>query len=143
MIAMIAMLLTAALWLIAAVHLYWGVGGVWPALDGQSLSRMVVGTRGINRMPSPVACQTVALVLAAAGLLPLIAVGLLGAPWPQWLTTLGLAGGTTVFLGRGIASYTPAFRRLAPDEPFATYDKRLYAPLCLLLGAGFLILLFR
>jgi hypothetical protein len=104
---------------------------------------MVGGFKDSERMASPFACHAVAGVLSVAGLLPLMAAGFLSAPWPDWLTFLGLTGCALAFLGRGIAAYTPAFRRLVPEEPFATYDKRLYAPLCLFLGAGFLILLFR
>ena len=42
-----------------------------------------------------------------------------------------------VFLGRGIAGFTPAWRRLTPEQPFATLDVRYYSPLCLAIGTGF------
>ena len=44
------------------------------------------------------------------------------------------------FLGRGILGYTPWWRARHPVEPFATLDRRNYSPLCLWVGAGFLIL---
>ena len=52
------------------------------------------------------------------------------------------AGIATVFLARGVAGYVPAWRRLQSAEPFTTLDRRYYAPLCLALGTGFLIILF-
>jgi hypothetical protein len=139
----LALLLAAVLWLIAALHAYWGAGGRWPGADERSLARTVVGSKGIERMPPPAACHGVAVVLLAAGALPLLAVGLAQAPWPSALTFAGLAGCAFVFIARGIIAYIPAFRRFGPEEPFATLDKRLYAPLCLALGAGFLTLLLR
>jgi hypothetical protein len=45
-----------------------------------------------------------------------------------------------VFLGRGIAGFTSAWRRLTPEMPFARLDVRYYSPLCLVLGAGFIVL---
>ena len=42
-----------------------------------------------------------------------------------------------VFLGRGVAGFTPAWRRHTPEQPFATLDVRYYSPLCLAIGIGF------
>lgn len=141
MITIVAFVLAVTLWLLAALHAYWGSGGHWPGIDERSLARMVVGSKGIERMPSALACWAVAAVLVLAGLLPLAAAGLIGVPWPSAMTLLALAGCSAVFLGRGALSYIPAFRKFGPEEPFATYDKRLYAPLCLALGLGFIVLL--
>lgn len=136
-----AILLAVTLWGLAILHAYWGVGGRWPGADERSLARMVIGSKGIEHMPSAGACFAVTFVLTAAGILPLMAIGWVSAPWPSWLTLVGLSGCAFVFIGRGAMSYVPAFRKFGPEEPFATYDKRLYAPLCFALGAGFLFLL--
>ena len=45
-----------------------------------------------------------------------------------------------VFLARGVLGYTAGWRARFPTEPFATLDRKNYSPLCLVLGAGFLIL---
>ena len=45
-----------------------------------------------------------------------------------------------VFIGRGILGYTAGWRARFPTEPFATLDRKNYSPLCLWIGAGFLIL---
>jgi hypothetical protein len=139
----LALLLSAALIAIAAVHVYWGIGGHWPATDERSLARTVVGSAGIERMPSGAACFAVAAVLSAASLLPFMAVGVIDPPWPRVLTLAGLVGCGMVFVGRGVMSFVPALRRFGPEEPFATYDKRIYGPLCLMLGAAFFTLVWR
>ncbi|TIX64206.1 MAG: DUF3995 domain-containing protein, partial [Mesorhizobium sp.] len=45
-----------------------------------------------------------------------------------------------VFLARGIAGFTPWWRRLAPEQPFARLDVNYYSPLCLVVGLGFAFL---
>lgn len=129
-------LLSAALVVIALVHLAWAAGVTWPFASERDLARAVVGTRGIERMPAPDLCALVAAALLAAAAWPWL--GGLGA-----LRPLGLAALALVFLARGGASYVPALRALGPEEPLATYDRRLYGPLCLALGAGFAVLLLR
>jgi hypothetical protein len=52
---------------------------------------------------------------------------------------MGLIG--AVFLVRGVLSFRPFWRRMTPQEPFATYDRRYYGPLCLALSAAFFVLL--
>ena len=46
---------SAALIVIAAVHLLWALGFWWPIKDEAALARAVVGTKGIDRMPGAVA----------------------------------------------------------------------------------------
>ena len=131
------------LWLIAALHVYWGFGGLWPAVDAGALARTVVGARGVQRMPSLTACATVAAVLIGVGTWPLLVVGVLPPVWPCWLlvaTGMAIAG---VFLARGCAAYWPVWRRRVPEEPFATLDRSLYGPLCLALGLASLTLLWK
>ena len=45
-----------------------------------------------------------------------------------------------VFLVRGALAYTSFWRRLTPQEPFATLDRTRYGPLCLAIGLGFVVL---
>lgn len=130
----VAILLTMATAVIALWHVAWALGVTWPFGNERDLARAVVGSPSIKRMPGTASCLAVALALAAAA----------AWPWAGGLGVLhpvGLAGLASVFLARGAASYVPPLRRLAPEEPFATYDRRLYAPLCLTLGAGFAALL--
>ncbi len=137
----LALLLSAAVSTIAALHASWGLGHHWPAGSPAHLAKAAVGTHGITRMPPPRQCFAVAVLLAGVASWPLFAVGLLAEAWPRWLTLLAGAGIAAVFLGRGVAGYTSAWRQRFPEEPFATYDRLAYSPLCLVLGAGYLAIL--
>lgn len=139
---LIALAMTAVLTLVAGLHVYWGIGGVWPGSDRLTLARSVVGFRGVKVMPSASASLAVAACLVLAALWPSALAGLFATPFEP----AGLVAGSVllalVFLGRGLAGYLPAWRRLTPEEPFATNDRRWFSPLCLALGAGFLFLAF-
>jgi hypothetical protein len=128
---------------LAGIHLYWAVGGVWPGTDQKSCARAVAGFRGIARMPPPAAGMAVALALfAAAGLALVLSGGPESTPASSLILLLGV-GAAIVFLGRGIAGFTPAWRRLTPEMPFARNDVRWFSPLCLAIGAGFVLLTIR
>jgi Protein of unknown function (DUF3995) len=140
-VLLLTFLLPLVLFAIAALHAYWGIGGRWPGHDELSLARTVVGNKDIKQMPSSAACFGVTALLAAVGLWPLFMAGVLPSFWPHWLMVLAGWGFVIVFFARGVAAYVPAFRRLAPEEPFASLDRKIYAPLCISLGFGFLFLL--
>ena len=136
----LAFALSAVLLLITALHAYWGIGGIWPGKDAASCAHTVAGFRGVDEMPSPAASFAVAACLGLATLWPLALEGVFASPFPKEglaATALLIA---LVFLGRGIAGFTPWWRRLTPEQPFARLDQRYYSPLCLLIGAGFAIL---
>ena len=136
----LAFVLSLVLLLITALHVYWGIGGIWPGTDAKTCARAVVGFRGVDEMPSPFASFAVAACLALATLWPPALEGVFATPFPrQGLAATALLIGL-VFLGRGIAGFTPWWRRLAPEQPFARLDQRFYSPLCLLIGLGFAIL---
>ncbi len=143
MITLLAVVLWIVLAAIAVLHAAWGLGSHWPCESEAVLVRTAGGTPGATRMYPPSSCFLVAALLAGVSVWPLFAVGVLPEAWPRWLTVLAGAGIALVFLARGVAGYTPAWRRLQSAEPFATLDRRYYAPLCLALGTGFLIILFQ
>jgi hypothetical protein len=122
--------LTAAIALtaVALLHAAWGLRLWWPVRDEAQLARTVVGRPGILRMPGPGASFAVALALAV------MAAWLLAAPdgLPGRIGTALIAA---IFLLRGLAPWTSAFRRLFPEQPFATLDRRVYGPACLAIGA--------
>jgi Protein of unknown function (DUF3995) len=141
-IALLAMALASVVCGIAVLHAAWGLGSHWPAGSAEALAKSAVGTPGIRRMPGPASCLTVAVLLAGVASWPLFASGLLPEAWPPpWLTQIAGAGIVAVFLGRGIAGFTRAWRQRFPEQPFATFDRRYYSPLCLALGAGYLVIL--
>jgi len=139
--SIIAAGLTVILWALAALHVYWGDGGLWPEKDAMALARRVVGAPGVTKMPGRTACFAVALALFIAGLWPLDITGIVPVFVSIELSFLAGYVLVAVFLLRGVAAYLPVFRRRFPEEPFATNDRHLYGPLCLLIGAGILFLL--
>jgi hypothetical protein len=143
MITPLAIVLWITLAAIATLHAAWGFGSHWPCKSEEALFRTVGGTPGAKKMYPASACFAVAALLAGISAWPLFAVGLLSEAWPRWLTLLAGGGIATVFVARGVAGYVPAWRRLHSSEPFATLDRRVYAPLCSLIGAGFLLILLR
>ena len=125
----LAVILSAILLSIAALHVLWGIGYWMPINEEAALARAVAGFAGIEKMPGPVPCAlvAVALLMAAASLW-----------WPHGLwRTCAMALIAAVFLLRGLAPFTIFWRKLTQVEPFATLDRRYYGPLCLALGLGF------
>ena len=133
----VAALLAIPLLAIAIAHLLWGVGVMWPIRDQKLLARTVVGFPGIERMPPRYMSLAVGLLVLAACVIGFSVAdhdsG--GAP----LTLLALAVGL-VFLARGAVGYTAWWIARTPTEPFRRFDRKTYSPLCLILGAGFLLL---
>lgn len=125
-------ILTCTLACIACLHLMWAIGFWIPIKDEEQLAKAVVGSRGITRMPGAVACAVVTLALAFATVLPHLA------NYPG--RSVLMLGISVVFLARGVATYTPQWRRRVPEEPFASLDRSLYGPLCVAIGIGYLTL---
>ncbi len=140
MIAGLAVSIFVVLTIVALLHAYWAFGGRWPGHDEPSLARMVVGSKGITAMPARGPTLAVAVVIFLAGVVALARADLVPVPLPPMLQSVAVTALAVVFLGRGIASFTPWFRASQSEEPFATLDRRLYGPLCLALGTGFAVL---
>ena len=134
---LVAALVFVPLLAIAIAYFVWSVGGTWPIRDRVLLARTVVGRPGVTRMPPRIMSFGVALAILAAGIVALsLADDSAGGIWLTIIGTLLAAA----FLGRGAIGYTAGWRARFPEEPFATLDRKNYSPLCLALGAGFLIL---
>ena len=137
MSTIIAILVFLPLLTVGLAHLFWALGTTWPIQSEALLAQTVVGRPGITRMPNRLITGLIALLLFAASV---IAIGLADpAEGGLSRTALGLLL-AIVFLARGIVGYTPGWRTRYPTEPFATLDRKNYSPLCLWIGAGFLIL---
>lgn len=128
-------LLTCVLALIGLIHALWGMQ-IWvPIRDEERLARTVVGAKDVTRMPGMIPC-----FLVVAGFCVMIV-----AVWTNHmiLSRIILLGACAVFLGRGAIAYTAFWRRVTPEQPFATYDRKYYGPLCIAIGAGIAIVLLR
>jgi hypothetical protein len=143
MTAAIAIALASLLAVIAGLHAYWGRGGLWPAATEDELVATVIGNAQAKRMPSSGLCLLVALAIAVTAIWPLLLIWVSDAAALRRLILLGGFAIMAVFLLRGVAGFLPAWRRLHPREPFASYDRRYYSPLCLLIAAGYAVLLLQ
>jgi hypothetical protein len=136
----ISTILFVVLMVIAALHAYWGVGGLWPAASERELIDTVIGSPGFVRMPPAWMTFIVVALLLIAGALALSASGVLPLGW-EWLARIGAGGVALVFLARGVSGYwLPMRPGIELTEPFATLDVTLYSPLCLALGLGFAVI---
>tara|TARA_R110002124_G_scaffold114535_63_gene269908 strand:- start:17268 stop:17699 length:432 start_codon:yes stop_codon:yes gene_type:complete len=133
----LASLMFVLLLAISVAHLMWSIGQTWPIRTEKLLAQTVVGTRDIQRMPPRLLSFAVALAMLVAGILALSLADHDSGGLP--LTLLGLPLAAT-FLGRGIVGYTSWWAEKTPESNFRLNDRRVYSPLCLLLGAGFLAL---
>lgn len=126
---------------IAALHAYWGLGGLWPGTTVQELIDTVVGDPRLSVMPPPLMTLIVAGLIFCAGCIALAMTRLL-AIGPVWLARIGVIVLAAIFILRGLLGFFLNWRGIEQTEPFATYDYLYYSPLCILIGAGFLILAF-
>ena len=134
MITAIVSLMFLALLTVSMAHLAWSFGLTWPLRDEKLLAQTVVGTAGIERMPPRLMTFAVTVFLVVA-----MVVGTALGDHDSGgigLTLAGLAF-ALVFLGRGIVGYTGWWAARTPEPSFRFNDRRVYSPLCLLLGAGF------
>jgi hypothetical protein len=135
MIAGIASLVFIPLLAIGFAHLVWAFGSTWPVRSEDLLVRTVIGRPGRTRMPRLLSALIAVGVLAAG----VIALSLADPAVGPVILTLGGAL-AVLFLVRGVAGYTSAWRQRTPVEPFRSMDRKVYSPLCLALGAGFVFL---
>jgi len=136
MIAGIAALTFIPMLAIALVHLLWAFGFTYPAKTEEILAKTVLGYKGVSRMQPKMLSLGMAVAIMAAGIWVLA----LSDPDPNLVLTAGGIILGLVFLGRGVIGYTKWWRDLTPEEPFATFDKKLYSPLCLGISLGFFIM---
>lgn len=126
-----------ALLAVSTAHFLWSIGMTWPIRGEKLLAQTVVGTRGIERMPPRLASFAVALATLAAGILALALADHDSGGLPLTLVGLPLAA---IFLARGFIGYTAWWASKTPEPSFRLNDRRVYSPVCLFIGAGFLVL---
>jgi hypothetical protein len=128
----------AALMALAGLHVYWGLGGLWPGRTEADLVARVVGLpRGA--IPGFWPCLAVALALSSAAYIVAVRQGAPRLGLPEVLWTLGYWSVGTVFLLRGVAAYAPRVFSYAIGTPFYDLNRYYYAPLCLAMAAAMAI----
>lgn len=134
---LIAAFMFIALLAIATAHFIWSLGKTWPIRQEKLLAQTVVGFRGVERMPPKMASFGIAVLTLGAGILALALADHDSGGLPLTLTGLPLAA---LFLARGLLGYTTWWVEKTPEPNFRLNDARVYSPLCLFLGAGFVAL---
>lgn len=133
----LASLMFVLLLAVSVAHLLWSMGQTWPIRDEKLLAQTVIGFRDVERMPPRLTSFAVALATLAAGVLALsLADHDSGGPL---LTLVGVLL-AAIFLARGIIGYTAWWADKTPQPNFRLNDRRVYSPLCLLLGTGYVVL---
>lgn len=115
----------------------WSIGRTWPIRNEALLAQTMIGSPGITRMPNRLLLFVLSLLMLAAGVAALAVADHDSGGW--WLTVIGAAL-ALLFIARGVLAFTAGWRARFPTEPFATLDRRNFAPLSFWIGAGFLIL---
>jgi Ca2+/Na+ antiporter len=136
----LGLLLTVIVGAIALLHGYWAAGGLWPGRSQAELAAIVVGRPGMRRMPSARLSAVVTVMLAGLAAWPLLLSPLVACYLASQLAAVGTVLVAAAFLVRGVAGYTPFMASRHSAEPFARYNRSLYSPICLLVGAGFVVL---
>lgn len=126
-----------ALFAVSIAHLLWSFGRTWPIRDEKLLAQTVVGFPNIQRMPPRPASFAVSVATFTSGVFALSLADHDSGGW--WLSLVGVGLGS-VFLARGILGYTAWWAKQTPEPNFRLNDRRVYSPLCLFLGVGFLVL---
>jgi hypothetical protein len=133
---LIAAFMFIALLAISVAHLIWSFGRTWPIREPRLLAQTVIGTANVERVPR-LPAFVVGVFTLAAGVLALALADHTSGGLVLTLIGVPLAA---IFLVRGVLGYTPWFAAQTPEPNFRLNDARVYSPLCLFLGAGFLAL---
>ncbi len=123
---------------VSLLHVAWAFGVCWPADNEQMLIKTVIGHPNVKKMPSRSLTLCVAFGIALAGLVALVGGHIVNIPAPNWMVESALILLILIFVGRGLSSYLidgPLGKRI---EPFATLDRRYFAPLCLIICACYI-----
>lgn len=133
----IASMMFIALFSVSLAHFLWAVGRTWPIRNEKLLAQTVVGFKDIERMPPRLMSLAIAIGTFAAGVFALALADHDSGGIGLDLVGIALA---VVFLARGIAGFTPWWTALTPEPNFRLNDRRVYTPLCLAIGLGFIAL---
>ncbi|AUX44577.1 hypothetical protein SOCE26_060430 [Sorangium cellulosum] len=120
---------------LAALHVYWGVGGAWPGDARHDKVEIVVGLPKGSPFPSLGLCLLVAFLLLSAAAL------VLGQRYGRGdlaaLLRLGAWAAALALGARGLSGFFDARLRPATRAlPYHSLNRRLYSPLSLALAAA-------
>jgi hypothetical protein len=120
---------------LALLHIYWGFGGYWPGRSEESLARSIVGGPPGMRMPSPLVCLGVALVLIGAAWVVLAANDMVESIASLAVCRVLALMGAVILLLRGVGGFFEVrFRPLIRGSPYERLNTILYSPLSVVLS---------
>ncbi|CAA9212946.1 MAG: hypothetical protein AVDCRST_MAG56-8 [uncultured Cytophagales bacterium] len=133
MITLTGVLLALMLLALSALHLYWAAGGR-RGFDA-ALPRNEAGKRVLN--PGKTDCVVVAAGLFLFAGCYLIRVGVISVGLPAGLASYGVWAISAIFALRALGDFRyVGFSKRIRNTDFARRDTRYYAPLCVLLALG-------
>jgi len=112
----------------SVVHATWALGVSWPAADRRSLAESVAGTAD---MPGALACGVVSAALAAAAALT---AGAGGDHPAAVLSRAAVAAALLARAGTGLGGRTGLLVPWTPSQHFVELDRRVYGPVCGVVG---------
>ncbi len=135
---MIAWLIFGVLQVIAAIHVLWAFGVYWPANSAKQLAAMVAGVQKPKAMPPAALTIFIAGCFSVMGTVALWEAGRIDILWLAGVQGKIAPVLAVIFIGRGVLTYLPFGPLTKACEPFRTFDRKAFAPLCICLGVSFL-----
>ncbi len=138
--ALISYIIFALLSVVSVLHIGWALGMAWPAKTRAELPTIVVGAPTGSPMPPALLTLVVAFAIFGLGVAGLWGAGVVSFAGANAFRLWVLLAISAIFALRGVATYLPIGPLQANVQPFKTLDRHYFAPLCLLLAAGYLVL---
>jgi len=114
----------------AALHILWASGSSWPAKDYDELADLVVG-----RGPFPSRPLTAIVAISLAGASSIAVLASRPAPSHSRLVRLGVKAVAVTLLARGVSGLVWSSLPGGKASPeYRHWDRRLYSPVCIVLG---------
>ncbi len=124
-----ALVAPSALAAASVAHAAWAFGASWPAANRRELADSVAGSAD---MPGALACGVVSGALAAAAALT---AGMGGDHPVAVLSRVAVAVGLLARAGTGFAGRTGLLVPWTPSQHFVELDRRVYGPMCGVVGS--------
>ena len=137
----VAVVVLVILLVACALHLLWAFSP-WPFSTREQFFRTVMGESSApswaaSKAAFAAACVVVVLLIMCAMALVAESAGLLSLGLPRWIRLVGVSGVAVVFLLRGVVGLVAMPRLMQRQAPeFLRWDRRLYSPLFIALGAA-------
>ena len=137
----VAIIISIILAIAATFHVGWAFGNFWPAKDEYSLVKTVIGEPNMREMPSRNFMLIVVFSLFLGIIAALWGAYLISVPLPLWMREFGLFIFAFIFGTRGLSTFLIAKQLGERTQPFKNLDRALYAPLCIIISVGYILML--